>query len=106
MPLQGAAWIIVEHKAETKRRTTVMNYDDIGRRDGHDAGYRDGLDSKPKRPQPALAPSLASIVYLHAYSGAYETGYAQGREARDVILSWRANTEAIRGLSDRSRDDV
>ena len=70
-----------------------MDYDKQGRDDGARAGFQDGLDGKPVSPSPDLAPSLASIVYLHAYTVAYEIAHAQGREAREAILSWRAHAE-------------
>ena len=70
--------------------------------------FQDGLDGKPIRPSPALAPSLASIVYLHAYTAAYEVAYVNGGRARDTILAWRASAEQVRerGIDMPERDDV
>ncbi len=81
-----------------------MFYEEKGRADGETAGFQDGLDDKPKRPSPDLTPTLASIVYLEAYVAAYDPAYANGREARQTVLDWRANTEAVREFGEQTRD--
>ena len=85
-----------------------MNYHLKGREDGEAAGFRDGIEGNPLRPWPDLAPSLASIVYRRAYTAAYEVAFSKGRDAKEQILNWRANTDAVRALDrdGRERGDV
>lgn len=81
-----------------------MDYEQQGRADGEAAGFKDGLDGRAIRPSPALAPTLASVVYLHAYTTAYQVSFVRGGEARETIMNWRANADAIHERNDEGRD--
>lgn len=81
-----------------------MDYEQEGRAEGEAAGFKDGLDGKPIRPSPSLASTLASVVYLHAYTAAYQVAFVRGCEARDTIMNWRSNADAIHERDNQSRE--
>ena len=85
-----------------------MDYEAKGRADGEEHGFQDGLDGKLHRPRPPLAPTLASLVYLAAYSAAYDIAHLRGASARGAVLSWRADEELARAQENEEleRDDV